>query len=657
MTSMWGIVRSLAALLFIPLALAAAGMPEDREVPPDRGYLKLKDDAFKRLLQELKQPGKPVEQRVEIAGLFAYFHEVRAVPELVAIVQAKNEPMALKTAALWALGEIGHPLGMPAFQFALMQLYDPKDNEWKQAKGITIEAEGGKERTISLREMCEARLGRLAEKVLLKQGADENPGLVDILLAPLAKGVTPEKPPDEDDPNTGRRRAALVSVAAVGDRSPTAIRALIDVLTADDNYYPWDFKVIAAEALSSILVRRTEEFKGMKARDKVAEDIASALIQAFGVTDVPEVRETGTAALRRTGWADRAARSLVSVLKALPGGKDVDAKDPTRRVRYRVIEALAGLRSKEAVDHLLLLMFDPDRNIRWRAAVALGTCGDRRAADFLRMLLKDDKDHFVRMKAVAALGHLQTPSVLPDLAVAMADPDFRVRRQAALALGRLGLRQAIPVLVNTGLKDKSPSVRAMSIIALGYIARAEGLKAVPAMLGDSDAGVRRVAVQVLDKFINPGATRALVAALGDAEASVREDAARAVADRLQSRPAEALEMLAQAIAATKGAARLAAIQCVATDYNKVRAAKDASRQRLYERQLNDPKDGLAAALIAALGDEAPAVRAAAGKLLTDHGWASRSKALLAPAAALAIDPDREVRNVGVMARNYLNSIK
>ncbi len=664
-------LRALAALLVALPALAGGGTPEDREVPPERATVELKDKAgkhlelaleekaFKRLLLELKQTGKPIELRVEIAGLFAYFHEVRAVPDLVAIVQAKNEPMALKTAALWALGEIGHPRGMPAFQFVLMQLYDLKDNEWKQAKGITVEGEGGKERTISLREMCEARLGRLAEKVLLKQGADENPGLVDILLEPLAKGITPEKPPDENDPANGRRRAALISVAAVGDRSPTAIRALTDVLTADDNCYPWDFKLIATEALSTILIRRTEEFRasGLKARDRVSDDIAAALIQAFGVTDFPEVREIGGEALQRTGWADRAAKSLVSVLKALPGGKDADPKDPTRKVRYRIIEALAVLKSKEAVDHLGFLMFDPDRNIRWRAAVALGTCGDRRAADFLRTLLKDDKDHFVRVKAVAALGHLQTPAVLPDLAVAMTDPDFRVRRQAALALGRLGLRQAIPVLVNTGLKDKSPSVRAVSIIALGYITRAEGLKAVPPMLADSDAGVRRVAVQVLDKFINPGATRALVGALGDADAGVREDAARAVADRLASKPAEALGLVADAIEGSRGAARLAAVQCVAADYHKARAAKDASRRRLYERQLDDPKEGLAAGLIAALGDAEPAVRAAAGKLLMDHGVASKSKELLAPVAALTADKDGEVRRIGVLARNYLNSIK
>lgn len=640
--------RALAAWVALAAAAAAAATPEDREVPPDRGSLRLKDDAFKRLLSELKEGGRTLDQRVEIAGIFAYFREERAVPLLVAIVQSPREPMALKTAALWALGEIGHPRGLPAFQFALMQIYDGKDPEWTQAKGITVEAEDGKARAISLREMCEARLGRLAEPVLLKQHADDNPGLVDLLLAPLATGITPDKPPAEDDPAAGRLRAALISVAAVGDRSPTALRALRDVLTADDNCYPWDFKLIATEALTSILVRRAAELEGLAARDKVAEDIVTALIQAFGVTDVPQVRELGGAALRKTGWADRAAKSLVTVLKTpnLPN-----------RVRYRAIEALACLESKEATDQLVFLMFDPDRNTRWRAAVALGMCGDRRAAPFLRTLLKDDKDAFVRVKAVAALGHLGTAEAVPDLAVAMADPDHRVRRQAALGLGRLGIRQAIPVLVNRGLKDTAPSVRAMSIIALGYITRAEGLKAVPAMLNDSDAGVRRVAVQVLDKFLNPGATRALVAALGDAEPEVRDDAARALAARMQASSREVLELLAQAIAESKGPARLAAIQCVAADYNKMRSAKEPARRRLYDRQLDGPRAPLAAALLAALTDDLPAARAAAGRLLVDHAFPAKNKELLAPVAALAADPNPEARNTGILARNYLNSLR
>jgi radical SAM superfamily enzyme YgiQ (UPF0313 family) len=153
-------------------------------------------------------------------GILALTGERRAVKHLVGLVTSDKEPLPLRVAVLWALAEIGDPRGIVAYQYALQKIY-VKDPQWAEAKGITIQSEGG-ERTISLREMCEARLGRLAEPVLLKQAADQHPGLVDMLLAPLTKGITPEKPPEEDAA-TGRLRAALLSVAAVGDRSLTAV--------------------------------------------------------------------------------------------------------------------------------------------------------------------------------------------------------------------------------------------------------------------------------------------------------------------------------------------------------------------------------------------------------------------------------------------------
>ncbi len=660
MPSVRGSVRVLAVCLLLLPAWAAGGAaaPEDREVPPNRGQLRLKPDACQRLLAELRDAGRPLSQRTEIVGLFAYFKEERAVPDLVAIVRSERESMALKTAVLWALGEIGHSLAMPAFQYALNQIYVKKP-EWVNARGMTVALEGQEEKELSLRELCESRLGRLAERVLVKGSASEHTGFVDTLLAPLVKGVTPDKPPEEDE-GTGRMRAALISVAAVGDRSPTSLNALTTVLTADDNYYPWDFKVIASEALATILVRRTEEFKrmaaelkGARVRDKLADEIATAFIQAFAITDSPEVRETGGLALRKAGWADRAAKSLVTVLKTpnLP-----------KRVRYRAIEALAYLESKEAADQLIFLLFDPDANIRWRAAVSLGSCGDKRAAGFLRKLTHDE-DHFVRVKAVSALGRLGEFAVLPDVAVAMGDPDYRVRHAAARALGALGFRQGIPALVNKGLKDPSPTVRAVSIVALGRIGRdrdKEGLKEVAAMVADKEPAVRLVAVSVLAKFTNPDASKALVAALGDADTTVRAEATKAMADRIQRNPKVALELLSDAIAGSKGAERLAAIQCVDADYRKAIGTreKDPKRAALYERLLGTPRDRLAAALVASLKDDDAKVRAAAGRLLLDHAAPPRRlKELLAPVAELATDLDRDARTVGVLARNHLNSIR
>jgi HEAT repeat protein len=197
----------------------------------------------------------------------------------------------------------------------------------------------------------------------------------------------------------------------------------------------------------------------------------------------------------------------------------------------------------------------------------------------------------------------------------------------------------------------------MSMIALGQIGHVEGLKSVPPMLADKEPGVRRIAVQVLDKFLNPGATRALVDALADSDEAVRADAARAVASRIQGNPKETLRLLADTVAKSKGAGRLAAIQCLAADSQKARSAQDAKRLRVYDGLLDGPKAPLAAALIAALADEEPKARAAAGKFLNKHGWDHKIRGLVEPVAALANDLDPDARQTGIAARNYLNMMR
>jgi len=615
------------------IALRAGGLrPEDREIPPDRGRLFLHEKDYQRVMNQLRDPATPLDKRVQVVGVLALTRESRAVPELVKMVVSGNEPMALKVAALWALGEIGDPRGMVALQFALGRIY-LKDPTWTKAPGLTA-ADG---RVIPLRRLCEVQLAKLAERVVGK--------LADFVLSPLT-GETgrPARKPNAKE--AGRMRAALVSLAAVGDGDPAALDALCQVLRADDGRYPPDFKLIAAEALGGILVHRHEQFSKLEAKDPLQEEILGAMLEAAVGTSVAGVRELVGAVVRQVGMADRVARRLVYFL---------EEPNLPKEVRYHAVEALAFIRSPVAADQLVFLLFDRDAGMRWRAAVALGTCGDRRAVKFLREFLKD-RSPFVRMKAAAALGHLREASAIPDLVVALGDPERRVRRHAALALGRIGRTSALAALIKQGLTDPAPSVRAASAIAIGMIGRSSGLKHVPALLKDRDRGVRLVAAEVLSRFLNPGATKALVGALGDSDKEVREVAARAVGERLASRPSDTLPLVADAIAS--GAGRLAAIECLISDYRKARAGKEEKHLRLYEKLVSSEGGGkLGRALFEAAGDRDPKVREAAARLLTELGWDFRTRPLLERAAALANDPDRGVRAVALMARNYLNNLR
>ena len=640
------------ACLLLASGLARSGAalpePEDREIPPDRGGIRLLEKDFRLCVQRLRSPSTPLDRRVEAVGAFALTHDVRAVPALAKIVQRDaREPIALRVAALWALGEIGHPrgsqaklyekqyrpLGLAALQYALGKIYF-KDKAWRYDEGLTVEVDGQRKR-ISLEEMIAAQLAKLAEPFVSKYAK--------MLMEPVLAGTT-----GQQDDRADKRRTALVTLAAVGDRDGRAVQALCDVLRADDKYYPWDFKVIAAEALSTLVRQRRKLFATLAAKDKLLDGIAAAFIETAVITDVPEVRAIVGSTLREMGWADRAGKQLAIVLES-----------PTlpKAARYRTIEALAHIRSKEAADVLIVQLYDRDPNVRWRAAISLGATGHKNAVTFLAKLTKDE-NRLVRTKALAALGHLEDPMAIPYLAVAMDDPEWRVRTQAALALGRTGHHAAIATLVGRGLSDPSAKVRAMAIVALGYLKRQEGLKHVATMLTDpkgreKNAGVRLVIVQVLDQFINPGATTALVVALGDEDPRVRAAASKGIKDRLVRKPEHTLPLLAEIVAKGKGRSRGSALGCIADDYRSTKARNRAGRRTLYQRLLGKPTGPLYAALISALTDPHGGTRLVAADFLLDLAWRRKDKGTVARIAALDKDPDAKVRTVARRARNYL----
>jgi len=88
------------------------------------------------------------------------------------------------------------------------------------------------------------------------------------------------------------------------------------------------------------------------------------------------------------------------------------------------------------------------------------------------------------------------PSSLPDLAVLVRDGDPRVRRRAALAIGRVKSKAGVTLLV-AALPDTDPDVRAMAAFALGLIGERSAEPALAPLLTDSSPRVRARAAEAL----------------------------------------------------------------------------------------------------------------------------------------------------------------
>jgi cyclophilin family peptidyl-prolyl cis-trans isomerase/HEAT repeat protein len=97
---------------------------------------------------------------------------------------------------------------------------------------------------------------------------------------------------------------------------------------------------------------------------------------------------------------------------------------------------------------------------------------------------------------------------VPDLATLVTDPDPRIRRRAALAVGRIGLAEG-GALLQPLLKDADPDVRQMAAFALGLLADTSAVPLLSAALQDPEPRVRGRAAEALGLIGDTGSAAAV----------------------------------------------------------------------------------------------------------------------------------------------------
>ena len=108
----------------------------------------------------------------------------------------------------------------------------------------------------------------------------------------------------------------------------------------------------------------------------------------------------------------------------------------------------------------------------------------------------------VLMPATSTQPAIIAPSSPSDLIRLLDDNEARVRRRAALALGRVGLSAAVEPLTGL-LGDEDPDVRQMAAFALGLIGAADARPALLAALGDADPEVQGRAAEAIGMIGDP----------------------------------------------------------------------------------------------------------------------------------------------------------
>lgn len=170
-------------------------------------------------------------------------------------------------------------------------------------------------------------------------------------------------------------------------------------------------------------------------------------------------------------------------------------RDPEARVRLEVVRALRALRDVSGVPALITSLGDGDRDVREEAIgtlVEIYTERDRigPVGRFLE-IFSDEYD-----RTSIAPYTVVDPAVEQGLAGSLRDQDPAIREQAALALGILNARSALPALANA-LRDPDAGVRGAAATAIGKVGTAADGRALIPLLADEDAEVRNRVLQAI----------------------------------------------------------------------------------------------------------------------------------------------------------------
>lgn len=254
-------------------------------------------------------------------------------------------------------------------------------------------------------------------------------------------------------------------------------------------------------------------------------DLAPMLIP-FLETDDPRIRRTATIALRRLE-AREAIPKMIEVLEShlvSPSQRDLP-------VVKTLVVALGDLEAAEAVP-VLVRVIRGYVGVRSLTAKALGKIGDPRAAEALIEALQDKKSRNLQLAALKSLGRLRHREAVPAVRQFLDAPDPRLRRTAALALGALGDRAAIPQLLEIARNDESPLVRPAAVEALGEVGDEKLVPQLLPFVDDSNAYLRAALAHALSTLDGdtPEARKALIKLQQDKVRHVAIAAERALAN-------------------------------------------------------------------------------------------------------------------------------
>ncbi len=408
-----------------------------------------------------------------------------AIPDLIQILEGKGKSTSPKWLgeAAKALGEIG-PQAREAVP-ALTACLKNSDEQLNVETCLAL-AQIGKDSLPA----APALIGILQNQ---KSPARAAAALALGQIGPGAKKAVPTLIDALSEKDKTLCEAAKEALAKMGPEARSAVPAL---LAAFGERAP--IQEIGPAAAPELIQLLPGPYSQSKSQPEIflkllGKEAIPALLEALAKDENPVVRRAVAKILRGRTWGE--ARNIVPALvRAL-----VDAEQP---VRQAAAVSILSFR-QDAQPFLELALRGKDQALRLEAVPILGRLGlaGKTSASLLASLIKED-DSALRLAAVRALGNMNvhpkeavpiliealksknlTNATLSQLArhgrgakdavplicaIQLEDPDWKMRRLAAYALGRIGAdRETMLPALKKALTDKNEMVRAEAAQALG----------------------------------------------------------------------------------------------------------------------------------------------------------------------------------------------
>jgi HEAT repeat protein len=215
------------------------------------------------------------------------------------------------------------------------------------------------------------------------------------------------------------REAAIGALASIGESAVPAVGACLA-----------DPELSVQEAASAILASIAD----VRVLDPVMRSLRSPdwIVRMHAAKALGRIKEPGSVA------------SLIPLLQ-----------DKVKAVREETATALAAI-GEPAIPALLDTLTHQDWLVRLHAVESLGKTKSEKAVGPLLSALFNDGDSAVREDVVRALGDLGHPQAVEFLLTAMKEPGLRTL--SVEALGRIGDRRAVPVLIEVVTGANPPAV-------------------------------------------------------------------------------------------------------------------------------------------------------------------------------------------------------